>query len=128
MPSVEHLAIFVEVVSLAVDLLIIGSYFLTLSIEVVPVIAVIVRIRNILVSCCLDPSVLQHSAVFAYIVLIVYPCIGSHVSIFVKVEPLGAILSPLVLYHLVVAVVVVPDTILVLLPTCEGCHGSAYCE
>ena len=76
----------------------------------------------------LSPVILNHSAVSAYIVVVVYPCIGSHVSIFVKVEPLGAIFSPLALYHLVVAVVVVPDTILVLLPTCEGCHGSAYCE
>ena len=58
MPAVKHLTVFVEVVSLAVDLLVVVNNFLTLAVEVVPVISILVRIRDILVSCCLNPLIL----------------------------------------------------------------------
>ena len=58
MPAVEHLSVFIKVVGLAVDLLGIISNLLTLAVEVVPVIAVILWIIYILISCCLNPLIL----------------------------------------------------------------------
>ena len=129
MPAILHLTIFVEVVGLAIDLLICIGNFFTFVVEVVPMLAAVFRIIFILISHGLFPLVGQHMTIFSYIVVIIYPCICLHLTIFVKMEPFAAIFLPLVGYHLIIAVIVVPNSSVIFLPTsCERSHGSTHSE
>ena len=129
LPTIQHLTIFVEKVCLTIDLLILISNFFTLVVEIVPMLTIGIRIILIIIRHSILPSVCQHSAIFAYIVVIVYPCVGLHISLIIEVEPFTTIFFPLACYHLIVAVIVVPNTSVIFLPTsCERSHGSTHSE
>ncbi|RHQ16571.1 hypothetical protein DW970_11515 [Clostridium sp. AM48-13] len=125
LPTIQHLTIFVEKVCLTIDLLILISNFFTLVVEIVPMLTIGIRIILIIIRHSILPSVCQHSAIFAYIVVIVYPCVGLHISLIIEVEPFTAIFFPLACYHLIIAIIVVPNTSVIFLPTsCERSHGA----
>ena len=105
------------------------SNFFTLVVEIVPMLTIGIRIILIIIRHSILPSVCQHSAIFAYIVVIVYPCVGLHISLIIEVEPFTAIFFPLACYHLIIAIIVVPNTSVIFLPTsCERSHGSTHSE